>query len=147
MPRRNPFLLLTSLALLGATSGSARQVPSAIFSDSAPDKEFPAAVEAPDVTSHGARLNAVYVASGRWPTAAVLLVQGFPSNEKNLDLAYSLRRAGWNVLIFCSRGSWGSAGTVSFSNAIETDHSYSDLPRRPSSSCPAMAGNRDYTRC
>jgi pimeloyl-ACP methyl ester carboxylesterase len=70
--------------------------------------------------SHGARLNAVfYLASGRGPHPSVLLVQGFPGNEKNLDLAYSLRRAGWNALAFHYRGSWGSAGTFSFSNAIE----------------------------
>jgi pimeloyl-ACP methyl ester carboxylesterase len=46
-------------------------------------------------------------------------VQGFPGNEKNLDIAYSLRRAGWNVLVYHYRGSWGSEGTFSFSNAIE----------------------------
>ena len=46
-------------------------------------------------------------------------MHGFPGNEKNLDLAYSLRRAGWNVLILHYRGSWGSAGTFSFANAIE----------------------------
>jgi pimeloyl-ACP methyl ester carboxylesterase len=60
-----------------------------------------------------------YLASGRGPHPSLLLVRGFPGNEKNLDLAYSLRRAGWNALAFDYRGSWGSAGTFSFSNAIE----------------------------
>jgi len=95
-------------------------LPPALTTDPPPDKEFPAAAEAPDVMSHGARLNAVfYIASGRGPHPAVLLMHGFPGNDKNLDLAYAIRRAGWNVLIPHYRGSWGSTGTFSFTNAIE----------------------------
>jgi pimeloyl-ACP methyl ester carboxylesterase len=113
-------LLFCGLLLLGVASAHARQVPSAIFTDPAPDKEFPADVAAPDVMSHGARMNAVlYIASGRGPHPVVILVPGFPGNEKNLDLAYSLRRAGWNTLLAHFRGSWGSEGVFSFSNAIE----------------------------
>jgi pimeloyl-ACP methyl ester carboxylesterase len=120
MSKCKSFLLLTSLTFLGATAGFAQQVPSAIFTDPAPDKEFPADVAAPDVISHGSRLNAVlYLASGRGPHPVVILVPGFPGNEKNLDLAYTLRRTGWNTLIAHFRGSWGSEGTFSFSKAIE----------------------------
>jgi pimeloyl-ACP methyl ester carboxylesterase len=120
MSKCKSFLLLSCLTFLGATAGFAQQVPSAIFTDPAPDKEFPADVAAPDVISHGSRLNAVlYLASGRGPHPVVILVPGFPGNEKNLDLAYTLRRAGWNTLIAHFRGSWGSEGTFSFSNAIE----------------------------
>jgi acetyl esterase/lipase len=36
-----------------------------------------------------------------------------------MDLAYAIRRAGWNVLVPHYRGSWGSDGKFSFSNAIE----------------------------
>jgi uncharacterized protein len=120
MPKSKLHLLFCGFLLFGTASALAQQVPSAISSDPPPDKEFPAAIEAPDVLSQGARLNAVfYLASGRGPHPAVLLVQGFPGNEKNLDLAYFLRRAGWNVLAFHYRGSWGSARTFSFANAIE----------------------------
>ena len=120
MLKSKSHLLFSGFLLFGTASALAQQIPSAISSDPPPDKVFPAAVEAPDVISHGARLNAVfYLASGRGPHPAVLLVQGFPGNEKNLDLAYSLRRAGWNILAFHYRGSWGSAGTFSFANAIE----------------------------
>jgi len=113
-------LFITGVVLFGALAAPAQQLPPAVTTDPPPDREFPAAVEAPDVMSHGARLNAVlYVASGRGPHPAVLLAHGFPGNEKNLDLAYAFRRAGWNVLIPHYRGSWGSAGTFSFSNAIE----------------------------
>ena len=77
-------------------------------------------MEAPDIMSHGSRLNAVlFMASGKEPHPTILLMHGFPGNEKNLDLAYAVRRAGWNVLIPHYRGSWGSEGKFSFSNAIE----------------------------
>ena len=89
-------------------------------------------MEAPDILSHGSRLNAVlYIASGRGPHPIVVLMHGFPGNEKNLDLAYSLRRAGWNVLIPHYRGSWGSAGTFSFGNAIEDTQSAVEFLRDP----------------
>jgi uncharacterized protein len=49
----------------------------------------------------------------------VLLLHGFPGNEQNIDLAYSIRRAGWNVLVPHYRGTWGSRGSFSFTHAIE----------------------------
>jgi len=120
MSNSKPHLLFCGLLFFGATTVRAQQVPSAISSDPLPDKEFPASMEAPDVPSHGSRLNAVfYLASGCGPHSTVLLMHGLPGNEKNLDLAYAVRRAGWNVLIPHYRGSWGSTGTFSFANAIE----------------------------
>lgn len=120
MSNSKPHLLFCGLLFFGATAVRAQQVPSAISSDPLPDKEFPASMEAPDVPSHGSRLNAVfYLASGCGPHSTVLLMHGLPGNEKNLDLAYAVRRAGWNVLIPHYRGSWGSTGTFSFANAIE----------------------------
>ena len=65
-------------------------------------------------------LNAiVYVASGAGPHPVVLLLHGFPGNEKNLDIAQTLRRAGYDVLFFNYRGSWGSPGDFSFTHSIE----------------------------
>jgi len=46
----------------------------------------------------------VYVAAGAGPHPAVVLLHGFPGNEKTLDLAQDVRRAGWNVLYFNYRG-------------------------------------------
>lgn len=70
-------------------------------------------------TSHGARLNGhMYLANGAGPHPAVILLHGFPGNEKNLDLAQSMRRAGFNVLFFHYRGAWGSEGDFTFSNVI-----------------------------
>jgi pimeloyl-ACP methyl ester carboxylesterase len=84
------------------------------------------------IPSHGALLNAfVYVAAGAGPHPAVILLHGFPGNERNLDLAQDIRRAGWDVLYFNYRGSWGSPGDFSFSNAIEDTAAAAAYLRQP----------------
>ena len=60
-----------------------------------------------------------YLAAGAGPHGTVLLLHGLPGYEQNIDLAQSIRRAGWNVLIFHYRGTWGVAGTFSAASAIE----------------------------
>jgi dipeptidyl aminopeptidase/acylaminoacyl peptidase len=125
-------LAFSTLFLVLAFHASAQQLPSPITTDPPPDKDFPAIMEAPDILSHGSRLNCVfYLASGRGPHPTALLLHGFPGNEKNMDLAYVLQRAGWNVLFPNYRGSWGSAGTFSFANAIEDTQSAVDFLREP----------------
>jgi pimeloyl-ACP methyl ester carboxylesterase len=120
------------ISLVLCTSALAQEIPSAATSDPARDKEFPATMEAPDVPSHGARLNAVlYVASGAGPHPSALLMHGFPGNEQNMDLAYAIRRAGWNVLVPHYRGSWGSAGLFSFTNALEDTQAAIQFLRDP----------------
>ena len=64
----------------------------------------------------------IYLASGAEPHPTLLLLHGFPGNEQNLDLAQAARRAGWNVLTFHYRGSWGSGGNFSFENAAQDTH-------------------------
>jgi pimeloyl-ACP methyl ester carboxylesterase len=77
-------------------------------------------MEAFQIPSHGAMLNALaYIAPGAGPHRVVLLLHGFPGNEKNLDLAQTIRRAGWDVVYFDYRGSWGSPGNFSFTHSIE----------------------------
>jgi pimeloyl-ACP methyl ester carboxylesterase len=74
----------------------------------------------PLVPSHGSNLLGVfYLASGSKPHPTAILFHGFPGFEQNLDLAQSLRRAGWNVLALHYRGSWGVDGTFSFLNCVE----------------------------
>jgi pimeloyl-ACP methyl ester carboxylesterase len=115
MPIRK--LLLTGTLLLASLTLHA-QYP--ITTDPTPDKQNPAAMQSFQLPSHGALLNAfVYIASGAGPHPTVILLHGFPGNEKNLDLAQSIRRAGWNVLYFNYRGSWGSPGDFSFTHCIE----------------------------
>ena len=75
------------------------------------------------IMSGGARMNGlVYVARGAGPHPTVVLLPGHAGSERNLDLAQVLRRAGWNVLFFHYRGSWGSGGTYSVRHQIEDVH-------------------------
>lgn len=87
---------------------------------SKPKGEVKASMETMQISSHGSLMNAlVYVAAGIGPHPVVILLHGFPGNERNLDLAQDMRRAGWDVLYFNYRGSWGSPGSFSFSHGIE----------------------------
>jgi uncharacterized protein len=114
------FLPAITLAILISTSSAAQQLPAALTTDSPADKTNPAAMQSFQILSHGAALNAIaYLAPGAGPHPTVLVLHGFPGNEKNLDLAQSIRRAGWNAVYFDYRGSWGSPGSFSFSNCIE----------------------------
>jgi pimeloyl-ACP methyl ester carboxylesterase len=126
------ILAVAFALLLTGVKTSAQDLPAAITTDPARDKNFPATMEAPDIISHGTRLNALfYLASGAGPHPVVLLLHGFPGNEQNMDLAYAIRRAGWNVLVPHYRGSWGSAGSFSFSNAIEDTQAAIAFVREP----------------
>ncbi|MBN1332175.1 MAG: alpha/beta fold hydrolase [Synergistales bacterium] len=60
----------------------------------------------------------IYTPQGAGPHPTILLLHGFPGYEKNLDLAQILRRAGFNVIQFHYRGSWGSEGDYSFANVL-----------------------------
>jgi uncharacterized protein len=92
----------------------------------------PASMQSFQIPSHGALLNAfVYVAAGAVPHPAVVLLHGFPGNEHNLDLAQDIRRAGWDVLYFDYRGSWGSTGDSSFSHGIQDTAAAVDYLRSP----------------
>ncbi len=112
-------------ALLGVALSSsqplrAQQPPTAVVVDFPADKRFPPGVVGITVPSHGVELDATfYLAGGANPHGTVLLLHGLPGYETNGDLAQSIRRAGWNVLLFHYRGTWGTAGTFSQSSAIE----------------------------
>ena len=69
------------------------------------DTANPMALEELHFASGGARLNGLlYLASGKGPHPTVALLHGYPGNERNLDLAQAMRRAGMNVLFFHYRG-------------------------------------------
>jgi ribonuclease BN (tRNA processing enzyme)/pimeloyl-ACP methyl ester carboxylesterase len=136
MKRLGCFVLLLCSVLWCANKiqaqENAEQVPVAVTSDPSPDPAYPATMAWPDIPSHGAKLySVIYIASGAGPHPTVLLLHGFPGNEKNLDLAYSIRRAGWNVLVPFYRGAWGSGGTFSFTHALEDAQSSIDFLRAP----------------
>ena len=75
------------------------------------DEAAPAAIIELTMTSDGSRMPGLaYLASGAGPHPTFVLLHGFPGNEKNLDLAQVLRRAGFNVVFFHYRGAWGAEG-------------------------------------
>jgi pimeloyl-ACP methyl ester carboxylesterase len=126
-------LLVTILAIAMPPRTCGQEIPPAVTSDPAPDKANPAAMEAMQLPSHGALVNAiVYIASGAGPHPVVVLLHGYPGNEKNLDLAQAIRRAGWDVLYFDYRGSWGSPGNFSFAHCIEDTEAAIAYLRNPS---------------
>jgi pimeloyl-ACP methyl ester carboxylesterase len=132
MNRRNFFLSAIMFGALFIAAQSIHAQDSALAADPAPDKTNPAAMQSFQLPSHGVLLNAfVYIASGATPHPTVILLHGFPGNERNLDLAQSIRRAGWNVLYFNYRGSWGSPGAFSFTHCIEDTQSAIDYIRNP----------------
>ncbi|MDH3222301.1 MAG: alpha/beta fold hydrolase [Gemmatimonadota bacterium] len=70
--------------------------------------------------SHGSKLNGlIYVAAGPGPHPTAVLLHGYAGNERNLDLAQALRRAGSNAMFFNYRGSWGGGGEFSIGNAVD----------------------------
>ncbi len=114
------YLAAASVLLCAPLYLRAQEIPAAITTDPAPDKAFPASMATFQIPSHGSMLNALaYVAEGEGPHPVVILLHGFPGNEKNLDLAQAIRRDGWDVVYFDYRGSWGSPGDFSFTHSIE----------------------------
>jgi len=61
----------------------------------------------------------MYKANGAQPHPTLILLHGYPGNERNLDLAQAVRTHGWNVIYFNYRGSWGSQGEFSFRHCVE----------------------------
>jgi len=101
-------------------AGSSRAQFNAISTDPARDAVHPMRNEAVWIPSGDVKMNGVmFVAPGVQPHPTVLLLHGLPGNEQNLDVAQTLRRAGYNVLTFHYRGSWGSPGNFSQANGVE----------------------------
>lgn len=115
--------LFASIVLL-PLAGHAFAPPAAIFRDPPANRAYPAFMASMEIVSHDEPLNALmYVASGRGPHPTAILLSGFPGNERNLDLAQAMRRAGWNVLYFNYRGSWGTPGVYSFTHCLQDTRS------------------------
>ncbi|HEY8061919.1 MAG TPA: alpha/beta fold hydrolase [Gemmatimonadales bacterium] len=113
-----------SVVVLGAVTLAASslpaQVPRAIAFDPPRDNAHPARMEVLHIPSGGVEINGVeYVASGAGAHPTFIFFHGFPGNEKNLDLAQAVRRAGWNAITVNYRGSWGSPGVFRFGGNLE----------------------------
>ncbi len=118
---RTAILILAATALaLPASASKPAPLPVAIYTDPAPNKLHPARMEVLHIPSGGVEINGVaYLAAGPGPHPTLVLCHGWPGNEKNLDLAQAVRRAGWNVVTFNYRGSWGSPGSFRFAQNPE----------------------------
>src|SRR4051794_13880233 len=121
MPLRLSVIVLGLTLLSNRAAAQGKSTPDPVTTDPVQrDSAFPPSTEELAFQSHGSRLNGFfYLAAGKGPHPTVILLHGFPGNERNLDLAQALRRAGMNVLFFSYRGAWGSAGTFAFANALE----------------------------
>ena len=72
------------------------------------------------IPGHGVLINGMfYQPSGIGPHPTLVICHGLPGNEKNLDLAQAVRRAGWNAVMLNYRGSWNSPGTLRFFHNLE----------------------------
>jgi pimeloyl-ACP methyl ester carboxylesterase len=72
------------------------------------------------IPSGGVKINGVaYLASGAGRHPTFVFFHGLPGNEKNLDVAQAVRRAGWNAITVNYRGSWGSPGAFRFAGNLE----------------------------
>lgn len=115
-------LLSLATTILLALSGAAfaQTVPSVIYTDPPADVAHPAGMVVLHIPSHGVMINdLVYTPAGAGLHPTIVICHGLPGNEKNLDLAQAVRRAGWNVVTFNYRGSWGSPGSYSFAQNLE----------------------------
>jgi acetyl esterase/lipase len=115
-------LLLAAAAAFVLSAGTAQAAPppAALFTDPPADAAHPARMEVLHIPSGGVAINGVaYIPAGPGPHPTAVLMHGLPGNEKNLDLAQVMRRAGWTVVTFNYRGSWGSPGTFSFKGNLD----------------------------
>lgn len=110
------ILLLAAAAFaVPASAAPATAIPAAIYTDPVHDKAHPARMEVLHIPSGGVEINGLaYLAAGKGPHPTVVICHGWPGNEKNLDLAQAVRRAGWNAITFNYRGAWGSPGSFRF---------------------------------
>jgi len=84
------------------------------------DSAAPAGMKELQIPSEGSLLQGfIYTPNGGQRHPVLLMLHGFPGNEKNLDIAQAARAHGWNVIYFDYRGSWGSQGEFSFRHCVE----------------------------
>ena len=116
----NKFIFNLFIALLFISTNTSAQSDSIVLRDITWDKNSPAGfIELAIPSGNAVMQGFIYKANGRQKHPTLLLLHGFPGNERNLDLAQVVRARGWNVIYFNYRGSWGSQGQFSFKNCVE----------------------------
>jgi pimeloyl-ACP methyl ester carboxylesterase len=111
---------------------SAPALANPLFTDPPATATPRARMEVLHVPSGGVEINGVaYLAAGPGPHPTIVICHGWPGNEKNLDLAQALRRAGWNAITFNYRGAWGSPGNFRFGQNPEDAKAVLAMLRKP----------------
>lgn len=114
-----PIVFLSSCKS-GSSINSSKNNIDYLYNDFKPDEFYPAGQVELQIKSSGSTMYGfAYTANGKGPHPTVLILHGLPGNERGLDIAQNLRRAGYNVLYFNYRGAWGSKGTFGFQNAVD----------------------------
>ena len=122
-----------AIFLMGSVCAIAAQSQASVVSDPPQDKVHPANAIPFALPTNGVRINAMlFTAAGAGSHPTVILLHGFPGNDPNFDLARAIQRAGWNVLTFHYRGSWGSPGHYSFTHCREDGEAALAWVRDPS---------------
>ncbi len=118
MLRFSTKFLLSFLLLVSTNAFS--QSESIVLSDLKLDVSSPASSTELFIPSGNSMIaGLIYNANGSQKHPTLLLLHGYPGNERNLDIAQVVRSHGWNVIYFDYRGSWGSQGKFSFKNSVE----------------------------
>jgi hypothetical protein len=117
--KKNTQLLL-SLCFLIITKIASAQSDSIVLRDVTWDKNAPAGMNELFIPSGDATVaGLIYRANGAQKHPTLIMLHGYPGNERNLDIAQVVRAHGWNVIYFDYRGSWGSGGQFSFANCVQ----------------------------
>lgn len=113
--------LIVILGVMTGTNAFAQASYDPVTQDPVMDAKNPPTMVELQIAAEGGNLmnGHLYIANGAGPHPTVVFLHGFPGNEKNLDLAQVLRRAGFNTLYFHYRGAWGSGGQYGLGNQID----------------------------
>ena len=112
--------IINLLFALIITTNVFAQSDSIVLRDITWDKSSPASfIELAIPSGNNTMQGFIYKANGAKKHPTLLLLHGFPGNERNLDLAQIVRAHGWNVIYFNYRGSWGTPGQFSLKNCVE----------------------------
>jgi pimeloyl-ACP methyl ester carboxylesterase len=114
------FKILFATALFISINAHAQTADSIVLKDIQWDKDSPAGMTELFMPSEKSLIAGfIYRANGAQKHPTLLMLHGYPGNERNLDIAQVVRAHGWNVIYFDYRGSWGSQGQFSFANCVQ----------------------------
>jgi uncharacterized protein len=98
----------------------ARDPRDAVRNDPQSNQQPAASMQEIGIVSHGATMNGlIYLPGGAGPHPVVIFLHGYPGNERNLDLAQAVRRAGYAAVYFDYRGAFGSGDSFGFDHSLE----------------------------